>query len=86
MNTDFIFQNGDTVKDETTGFQGIVVSCSSFLSGCNRYGLQPKVKKDGSMPEAQWFDEPRLKLVKRAIKQVDTRAVRTGADIRDPRV
>lgn len=56
---------GDKVKDTITGFVGIAVARHSYLNGCNRVTIQPVVKKDGSLLEAQTFDEPQLELVKK---------------------
>lgn len=58
---------GDKVKDSVTGFSGIVVAKSDFLNGCTRYGVQSEQLKDGIPTEAQWFDEPQLKVVKSCV-------------------
>jgi len=55
---------GDEVKHRITGFKGIVVAETSYLSGCKRLTIQPQVKKDGTLPEACSFDEPEIDLVK----------------------
>lgn len=55
---------GDEAKDRITGFQGIVVAVTEWISGCTRTTLQPPMGKDGKMPEGQTFDEPMLELVK----------------------
>ena len=61
---------GDSVKDEVSGFKGIVVAKHEYLQGCTRISVQPPVKKDGSMVEAQTFDEPQLQIIKsKAIKR-----------------
>jgi len=54
---------GDKVQDTITGFKGIAVSRTTWISGCDRIGVQPVVDKDGKMPESQTFDEPQLKLI-----------------------
>ena len=43
-------------KDTVTGFEGIIISEHQYLTGCTQYGLQPKIKEDGSLPEAKYFD------------------------------
>lgn len=56
---------GDKVRDVYTKFTGIVVARSQWLHGCDRFLVEPeKLDKDGKLQEAQWFDEPRVELVK----------------------
>lgn len=55
---------GDEVKDMVTGFKGIAVARHEFLNGCARIGVQPKIKKDGALPDEYTFDEPQLVLIK----------------------
>lgn len=43
-----------------TGFEGIIVSEHQYLTGCTQYGLQPKIKEDGSLPDAKYFDATRI--------------------------
>ena len=56
---------GEEIKCKVSGFKGIVVAQTEYLNGCIRCGVQPKVKKDGTLPEVQWFDEPQLEVVGR---------------------
>ena len=51
---------GNKVKDRVTNFEGIAVGKTSFLQGCNRILVQPKVNKEGVLPDAISFDEPDL--------------------------
>lgn len=61
---------GDEVRDQVTGFIGIVVCRYEYLNGCDRFSLQPKVDKDGILPAPETFDEPQLKaVVKKKVKQ-----------------
>jgi hypothetical protein len=55
---------GDEVKDTVSGFKGIVIGKTEFLNGCSRVGIQPKVGKDGKLPENHWFDEPQIEVIK----------------------
>jgi len=55
---------GDEVKDPFSGFTGIAMSAHEYLNGCRRISVQPKVDKEGKLPEMQTFDEPQLRLVK----------------------
>lgn len=81
MVKEFKFNVGDRVKDRVTGFQGIVIGRSDYISGCDTYGVQPERLKDGIPQDTKWFDDPRLILVEAGVlKAFDTREVRTGAD------
>ena len=61
---DFKFELGQTVTDKILGFTGIVMARSQYLTQCNTYGLTAtKFKKDGTRPDWEWFDEPRLEAV-----------------------
>lgn len=55
---------GDLARDTVTGFQGVCVVRSEYISGCARVGLQPQVDKDGKTPEPGHFDEPMVEVVK----------------------
>lgn len=56
---------GDEVKDMVTGFKGIAVCRHSYLQGCDRITVQPKVKKgEIDVPNEQSFDEPQLVIIK----------------------
>lgn len=59
-------QLGDEVKDTVTGFKGIAIVRSEYISGCARVGVQPGVDKEGKIPDAQHFDEPMLQVIKAA--------------------
>ncbi len=56
---------GQEYKDVVTGFKGIAVAATTFLHGCRRIGLQPKVDKDGEIPDSMQFDEPQLEATKK---------------------
>jgi hypothetical protein len=51
---------GMQVRDKITGFQGIVVGQSRWLSGSHRFTVQPTELKDGKIAEAETLDEGRL--------------------------
>lgn len=81
MRDGFVFGLGQMVADRVTGFKGRVTGRAEHLSGCNTYGVQPKLKADGEMIGTQWFDEPRLEHVRGTDALVlDERVARTGAD------
>lgn len=56
---------GDKVKDRVSGFKGIAVAKHSYLDGCDRISVQPKINKDGKLPDSSTFDEPQLLIVTR---------------------
>lgn len=58
MSTKQKIELGSKVRDSVTGFTGIAMGRSTFMTGCDRIGIQPPVGDDGKLPEAQWFDEP----------------------------
>lgn len=51
---------GKTYTDSVTGFSGIAVSRTEYLTGCVHIGLQQRVSEDGKLPDPQYFDESRL--------------------------
>lgn len=64
---DFKFNLGDELKDSITGFSGICVSRSQWISNCNTYGLKSVELKDGKPMDMEWFDEPVITLVKEKV-------------------
>ena len=63
----FKHELGKKAKDVVTGFKGIIISRSQYLTGCNRYGLQPKVNKEGKLSECLWFDENQIELIGKGV-------------------
>ncbi len=62
MGKQFRFAIGSILKDEVTGFEGVVMGRTEYITGCLQYALCPrKMTKDGKLPEWHWFDEDRLK-------------------------
>ena len=55
---------GDEARDTITGYRGVVIARTQWLTGCDRLTLQPPVDKEGKVPENASFDEPYLELVK----------------------
>lgn len=74
---------GDEVRDTVSGFKGIAIGRTIFLQGCARVGVQPKVGKDGKLPDAVWFDEPQLEII-RAAKPKDVKRDTGGPMISIP--
>ncbi len=64
-------KNGDRVKDLVTGFEGIVTSYSTCLTGCDRIYLAPPVDKDGKNRDGYWTDAHAVKLIKAGAVVID---------------
>lgn len=73
----FKHELGKEVKDTVTGFKGIVTSRTEYLTGCARYGVQPKVNKEGVVPDARFFDENQLEVIGKGVAIVQTPAAKT---------
>jgi hypothetical protein len=54
---------GRKVRDKITGFTGIAVAYTMWLTGCARVSVQPPVDKDGKVPDMGSFDESSLDIV-----------------------
>ena len=54
------YELGQELKDIITGFRGIAVGRTEYLTGCNHYGLCSQKMKEGKPGDWQWFDESRL--------------------------
>lgn len=55
---------GDVAKDELTGFEGLVIGRSRYLSNCDRLTLQPRsLDKDGKPQATNSFDITHCALV-----------------------
>jgi hypothetical protein len=66
---------GDEVKDVITGTQGILTGKSSYITGCDVYGITTPNGKDGKGSDVSWFDENRVVLVKKGKVRIKTSAV-----------
>ena len=55
---------GDKVRDRVTGFKGIAVGKTTWLTGCDRITVQPEgVTKEGKLFETFSFDVDTLEVV-----------------------
>ena len=67
------FELGDEVRDTITGFTGVVTGVHQYTTGCARLSLQPKVGKDGKVPDTYGVDVLVAEMVKRGPRnKVDT--------------
>lgn len=52
---------GQEAKDIITGYRGIVMARTVYLTGCTQILLTPtKLSKTGERQTGEWFDEPRV--------------------------
>lgn len=58
-----IVKLGQKVKCKVTGLTGIVDHIATYAAGCRRIAIQPTLKKDGTMPEAIFIDEPQIEII-----------------------
>lgn len=70
---------GDRAKDNITGFTGIVVAITKWLHGCDRIVIQPKMGKDGKVPENMSFDLPQIIVMAKAVVAATPVAARAAA-------
>lgn len=74
---------GDEIEDIVTGFKGIAIAKTSWLYGCDRITIQPKVDKEGKNQDNETFDEESVRLIKKEKVKGDTRKEKTGGDQND---
>lgn len=78
---------GDLVRDIITGYDGVVVAKTSWLTGCDRFGVQSRDLKDGKLIEPEWFDDTRLLVIESHwAQEIERKAsVDPGGPQSDPR-
>lgn len=54
---------GSYVRDTISLFTGTVVCRAEWLNGCVRYSVQPRVDKDGKLPDPNWIDEQSCEVI-----------------------
>ena len=73
---------GDTVKDEVTGFKGIVVAITHWLNGCARITVQSEnLTKEGTIALPETIDANQIVIVSKRVhttKRDDTGGPRSG--------
>ena len=79
------FEIGDTFKVMVTGFTGVVMAMSYYLSGCIHYGLQSReLTNDGQILDWIWFDESRLTHVKKKRVKFSLKPYSTSGNFPNP--
>lgn len=67
---DFLIGLGIEVMSNVTGFKGVVVSRGAWLNSVNKYYIQPKVDKDGKIPDGSWIVEGEILVMPTAKKPI----------------
>lgn len=74
---------GKEAEDKVTGFKGIIIGVSQWLTGCNQVCIKPKVDKDGTMKEAEWVDEGQAVIIGEGIDAEDVKSGNPGGPRKD---
>ena len=54
---------GDLVTDAVTGYQGVVVGITRWITGCDQATVQSgKINEQGKLADSHWFDVTRLRV------------------------
>jgi hypothetical protein len=80
----FIHQLGKKGRDKITGFEGIITARCEFLTGCNRYCIQPRELREGKPIEGIYFDEAQIEIISEGIEEGEVRGEKRGNCSPDP--
>lgn len=81
------FELGVYARDIVTGFQGTITAYAKHLTGCDQFGVNPGLDKDGKLQATEWFDENRLELVEDKPKvSIETSKVKGGPNRDNPKI
>jgi hypothetical protein len=75
----FKYELGKRAKCKITGFSGIITARVEFLTGCDRYCIQPTELKDFVVIESQYFDEGQIEIVGEGLTTEDVKSEKKGA-------
>ncbi len=81
--SEFKFTLGIKAKDKITGFEGIIIGRGDYLTGCNTYGLKPKVDKEGKTQKLEWFDEGTIEKTGKGITIASVAAPKKGGPLNE---
>ena len=73
---------GKKARDKITGFEGVIVSKISYVTGCDQYGITPPAK-DGDVKSTQYFDVGRVEVLGESISVSDVSGKKKGGPSRD---
>lgn len=68
---EFKFDLGSKAKHKITGFTGIIVCRTQWLTNCNVYGIKSTELKDGRPIDSQHFDEAELDVLEEKVIEPD---------------
>lgn len=77
--TIFKHELGVKAKDKITGFKGILTARCEFITGCNRYCIQPTKLIDGKPVDAIYFDEECIVILGEGILAEEVKGNENGA-------
>ena len=62
---------GATVRDKSTGFEGVAVSRVEYMNGCTQYGVRPRYTEDmkGEYPKVEYIDQEQLEDVSKEVRE-----------------
>lgn len=80
----FKLELGLRAKDKITGFEGVLTSRCEFLTGCNRYCIQPTELRDGKPIDSLYFDEAQIEVVSKGITSDSVQGDKKGCCSPDP--
>ncbi len=66
MASEFKYELGAKVRDNITGFTGVVTSRTECITGGNRFEVEGGITEEGKPVGIEWVDEDRLVLVQAA--------------------
>ena len=75
----FAHELGKKACDKITGFSGIITARVEFLTGCNRYCIQPTDLKDGKPIDSIYFDEAQIEIIGNGIIPQEVQGPDKGA-------
>lgn len=75
----FIHKLGKKGRDKITRFTGILTARCEFLTGCNRYCIQPQELKDGKPIDSIYFDEAQIEILSDGISEKEVQGEKKGA-------
>lgn len=61
---------GDRVVDNLTGFTGLVVARTEYLTGCSQILVLPNIDKNSEYPNGVWIDVERLDIVDKCVVKI----------------
>lgn len=76
---------GLEAQDKITKMKGILISRIEYLTGCNRYGLQPRELHENKIIDAHFFDEDQIEITGEGILAKEVTGKKKGACGSDPK-